>query len=101
MSRAALLSVELPKHVRPTDETTDQLIKKFLKECSKESLTHYIAEYSAMSRRFVKKSVKMRQKRLNRLRNCKKYQDEVDRDFLTEKKKKKKNYPQQTKNVEE
>lgn len=101
MSRAALLSVELPKHVKPTDDTTEQLIRRFLKECSKESLTHYIAENSAMSRRFVKKSIKMRQKRLNRLRNSKKYQEEVDKDFLSEKKKKKKKYVQQTKNVEE
>lgn len=90
MSRAALLSVELPSHVRPSAESTDQLIKKFLKECSKESLVHYLFENSAMSRRFVKKSIKTRQKKINRLRNSKKHQQDVDRDFMDEKKKRKK-----------
>lgn len=90
MSKSALLSVELPKHVRPTADSTEQLINKFLKECSKESLVHYLFENSASSRRFTKKSIKMRQKKLNRLRNSKKYQEEVDRDFVDMKKKKKK-----------
>lgn len=90
MSKSALLSVELPKNMKPSFEANEYLIKKFLKECSKDSLLYYLSENSAMSRRFTKKSVKMRQKKLNRLRNAKKHQQEVDRDFLDDKKKKKK-----------
>lgn len=99
MSRAALLSVELPPGVRPSAESTEMLIKKFLKECSKDSLVHYLFENSAMSRRFTKKSIKERQKRLNRLRNSKKHQQEVDKDFIDDKKKKKKKYQDNTKNT--
>jgi hypothetical protein len=101
MSRAALLSVALPPGVRPSAESTEMLIKKFLKECSKDSLVHYLFENSAMSRRFTKKSIKMRQKRLSRLRNSKRYQQEVDKDFLDDKKKKKKKYEQKPKNNQE
>lgn len=101
MSRAAILSVELPKNVRPTDETSEQLIRKFLKECSKESLLHFIFENSAMSRRFTKKSVKMRQKRINRLRNSQNYQKEIDSDPSEIKKKKKKKQEYKPKIVNE
>ncbi len=99
MSRAALLSVSLPPGVKPSAESTENLIKKFLKECSKDSLVHYLFENSAMSRRFTKKSIKMRQKRLNRLRNSKKHQQEVDKDFVEQTKKKKKSV-QNAKKVE-
>jgi hypothetical protein len=100
MSRATLLSVSLPPGVKPSAESTEMLIKKFLKECSKESLVHYLFENSAMSRTFVKKSIKDRQKRMNRLRNSKKYQQEVDRDFTEEKKKKKKKLDNRSKSTD-
>jgi len=88
MARAAHLEVKLPPHVKPTDETNDQLIKKFLKECSKESLLQFLAEKSAHSRRFTKKSILTRQKKLNRLRNSKKYNEEINNDIVKVKKKK-------------
>lgn len=89
MARAAHLEVKLPPHVKPTDETNDQLIKKFLKECSKESLLQYLAEKSAYSRRFEKKSVVDRQKRLKYARNAKKYNEEFNGEVTKTKKKKK------------
>ena len=92
MARAAHLEVKLPPHVKPTDETTDQLIKKFLKECSKESLLQFLAEKSAFSRRFTKKSILVREKKMRRLRNSKKYNDELNSDSLGKAKKKKTPY---------
>lgn len=100
MSRAALLSVSLPPGVRPTAESTENLIKKFLRECNKDSLVYYLYENSAMSRRFTKRSVKERQKRLNRLRNSKKYNEEMNKEGVEAPKKKKKNF-NQSKNVTE
>jgi hypothetical protein len=91
MSRAALLSVSLPPGVRPSAESTENLIKRFLKECSKDSLVYYLYENSAMSRRFTKKSIKERQKRINRLRNSKKYNEEMNKEAIEAPKKKRKN----------
>jgi hypothetical protein len=97
MSRAVNLEVKLPSHVRPTEETSEQLIKKFLKECSKESLVQYMHENSAWTRRFTKKSVKDREKRLRYKRNAKKYQEELNNDSPDKVKKKKTNkYKQST-----
>ena len=45
--------------------------------------------------------IKNRQKRMNRLRNSKKYQQEVDKDFVEEKKKKKKKIDDRPKNTED
>jgi hypothetical protein len=89
MARAVNLEVKLPSHVRPTDETNDQLIKKFLKECSKESLVQYLSEKSAWTRRFEKKSVLDRQKKLKYARNAKKYNQELNSETVKTKKKKK------------
>lgn len=89
MARAAHLEVKLPPHVKPTDETNDQLIKKFLKECSKESLLQFLAEKSAFSRRFEKKSVVERQKKLKYKQNAKKYNDELNGNLPSKSKKKK------------
>lgn len=85
MARAAHLEVRLPPHVKPTTETNDQLIKKFLKECSKDSLLQYLAEKSAHSRRFEKKSVKIRQKKLKYKRNAKKYNEDLNSGKLDKK----------------
>jgi hypothetical protein len=78
MGRAAHLEVKLPPHVKPTDETNDQLIKKFLKECSKESLLQFLAEKSAYTRRFSKKSDVEREKRLRYKRNARKSNEELN-----------------------
>jgi len=89
MARAAHLEVKLPSHVKPTDETNDQLIKKFLKECSKESLLQYLAEKSAYSRRFTKKSILVREKKLRYKRNAKKHNEETNGNLPLKSKKKK------------
>jgi hypothetical protein len=89
MARAAHLEVKLPPHVKPTDETNDQLIKKFLKECSKDSLLQFLFEKSAYSRRFTKKSILVREKKMRRLRNSKKYNEELNNDSIGRTKKKK------------
>lgn len=81
MSKSANLEVKLPPNVRPTDETTDALIKKFLKECSKESLVQYLYEKSAMTRRFEKKCVRERNKRMKYKRNAQKYNEETNKEL--------------------
>jgi len=92
MARAAHLEVKLPPHVKPTNETNEQLIKKFLKECSKDSLLQFLFEKSAYSRRFTKKSIITREKKMRRLRNSKKHNDELNNDALGKTKKKKTAY---------
>ena len=95
MSRAVNLEVKLPSHVRPTDETTDALIKKFLKECSKESLMQHIYEKSAWTRRFIKRSDAERARRLQYKRNAKRNNLELSAEVEESSKKKKKAYNKQ------
>lgn len=90
MSRAVNLEVKLPSHVRPTDETTDALIKKFLKECSKESLMQLIYEKSAWTRRFIKRSDEERNRRLKYKRTAKRNNSELASEVDEAAKKKKK-----------
>jgi lysyl-tRNA synthetase class II len=90
MSRAALLEVRLPENVRPSAESTEMLIKKFLKECSKESLVQYLYEECAYTRRFVKPSVKERLKRNKYKRNAKNHNLELNKEVEETVKKKKK-----------
>lgn len=78
MSRSALLQVKLPDGVAPSAESTEMLIKKFLKECSKESLVQYLYEKSASTRRFVKRSVTERLKRSKYKRNAKNHNLEIN-----------------------
>jgi hypothetical protein len=92
MARAVNLEVRLPAYTKPTEETTEALIKKFLKECSKESLVQYLYDNSAWTRRFTKKSIKEREKKLSRERNSKKYNEEMNKEGLETKKKKKKKF---------
>lgn len=91
MARAVNLEVKLPPHVKPTNETNEQLIKKFLKECSKESLQQYFAEKCSYSRRFTKKSIIVREKKMRYKRNARKHNNELNGD-LPQKPKKKKYY---------
>jgi hypothetical protein len=90
MARAVNLEVKLPSHVRPTDETSEALIKKFLKECSKDSLLQFLAEKSAWTRRFTKKSIKDREKKLRYKRNAQKHEQQLNNESLDKAKKKKK-----------
>ncbi len=96
MSRSANLEVKLPPNVRPTEETTDALIKKFLKECSKESLVQYLYENSAMTRRFEKRCVKERNKRMKYKRNAQKHNQELSKEIEKGTKKSKKVKKQQS-----
>jgi ribosomal protein S21 len=91
MGRGVNLEVKLPSHVRPSDEATEALIKKFLKECSKESLVQDLAEKSAWTRRFTKKSIKIREKKMRYKRNAQKHQQELNNESLDKTKKVKKN----------
>jgi len=77
MSRAVHIEVKLPSHVTPTAETTDILIKKFLKACSKESIVQYMYENCSYTRRFTKKSILERQKRAKYRRNAQKHNKEL------------------------
>ncbi len=90
MARAVHLEVKLPDHVRPTEESTDQLIKKFIKLCSKESLVQYMYDNCAWNRRFTKKSVKEREKRMRYRRNAQKHNENLINDVDQAPKKKKK-----------
>ena len=90
MSRAVLLEVKLPPGVNPTADTNEMLIRKFLKECSKESLVQYLYEECAYTRRFTKKSVKERLLRSKYKRNAKNYNLELNSEVEKEPKKKKK-----------
>ena len=89
MSRAVLLEVKLPPGVQPSSDSTDMLIKKFLKECSKESLVQYLYDGCAYTRRFVKPSVKERLLRSKYKRNAKNYNLELNSEVEKEPKKKK------------
>ncbi len=68
-----------------------------MRECSKESIVQYMYENSAWTRRFSKKSVKDRQKRLKYKRNAQKNQQELNNEITDVAKKKKKKFtPKQT-----
>lgn len=95
MSKAVNLEVKLPPNVRPTDETTDALIRKFVKECSKESLVQYLYEKSADTRRFEKKCVVERNKRMKYKRNAQKHNEDLATEVEKTVKKNKKNKKQQ------
>jgi hypothetical protein len=48
----AHVTVALPPGVRPSDEMSEVLIRKFLKACKKEDLQKNVLDKSAMVRRF-------------------------------------------------
>ena len=97
MARAILLEVRLPPNTKPSAESTDLLIKRFLKECSKESLVQYLYDECAYTRRFTKPSVKERLKRSKYRRNAQKYNEEINSEKLEAPKKKKKGQERQNK----
>ena len=87
MGRAINLEVKLPAHVKPTDETSEQLIKKFLKECSKESLVQYMYENSAWTRRFNKRSDVERARRIKHRKTAQRNQQELNNEIPKQTKK--------------
>ena len=95
MAHAVLLEVKLPPGVHPSSESTEMLIKKFLKECSKDSLVQYLYENCSYTRRFEKKSVTERLKRNGYKKNARKQNEELNGEKVEAPKKKRK--PQQKK----
>jgi lysyl-tRNA synthetase class II len=97
MARAVLLEVKLPPNTKPSAEATEMLIKRFLKECSKESLVQYLYDECAYTRRFTKPSIKERLKRSKYRRNAQKHNLETNSETLeAPKKKKKSQYSEKT-----
>lgn len=94
MASATLLEVKLPPGVHPSNESTEMLIKKFLKECSKESLVQFLYEKCSYTRRYEKRSVTERLKRSKYRRNAQKYNQEVNGEIRDEPPKKKKKFQQ-------
>lgn len=94
MARSALLEVKLPHGVHPSSESTEMLIKKFLKECSKESLVQYLYENCSYTRRYEKRSVTERLKRSKYKRNAQKHNSELNGELKDEPPKKKKKIQQ-------
>jgi hypothetical protein len=70
--RAIHLEVKAKEANLPVDKSNEILINRFLKACSKESLLQMLYEKSSYTKRFTKKSVVERQKRLQYRRNAQK-----------------------------
>ena len=88
--RPVNLETKLPKGLQPSLENNELLINKFLKACSKESLTQYLYDYSSYNKRFDKPSVLERQRQMKYKRNAQKANlDLMSEEKSNEKKKKK------------
>lgn len=61
----AHITVALPPGTRPTDDTTELLIRKFLKACKKENIAMHVFEKSADVRRFERPANKERLRKRN------------------------------------
>lgn len=83
------LETKLPKGLQPSLENNELLINRFLKTCSKESLTQYLYEYSAYTKRYDKPSVLERRRQLKYKRNAQIANLESHREEKTNKKKRK------------
>lgn len=83
------LETKLPKGLQPSLENNELLINKFLKACSKESLTQYLYEYSAYTKRYDKPSVLERRRQLKYKRNAQIANLEAHTEEKNNKKKKK------------
>ena len=88
--RPIQLEIKLPKGQQPSLENNEGLINRFLKACSKESLTQYLYEYSAYTRRFDKPGVLERKRRMQYKRNAQRAAREHNKDIVSEQPKKKK-----------
>lgn len=83
------LETKLPKGLQPSLENNESLINRFLKACSKESLTQYLYEYSSYTKRYDKPSVLERQRQIKYKRNAQIANLELQKEEKTNKKKKK------------
>lgn len=70
--RPVRLETKLPKGQAPSLENNENLINRFLKACSKESLMQYLYEYSIYTKRFDKPSALERKRKLQYKRNARK-----------------------------
>lgn len=87
--RPVNLETKLPKGLQPSLENNELIINRFLKACSKESLTQYLYDYSAYNKRFDKPSVLERQRQMKYKRNARKANQESMMDNSESPKKKK------------
>lgn len=83
------LETKLPKGLQPSLENNELLINKFLKACSKESLTQYLYEYCSYTKRYDKPSVLERRRQLKYKRNAQIANLEAHTEEKNNKKKKK------------
>ena len=75
-------SAALPPDVKPSLETNELLIKKFLKSCKKEDLQKKVFDKSAGVRRFETPRQKERQeRRRNKERALREYREQNDPSF--------------------
>lgn len=88
--RPVHLEVKLPKGLHPSLENNELLINKFLKACSKESLTQYLYDNCSYTKRFDKPSVLERQRQLKYKHNAQKANNDMQADFVNKTNKKKK-----------
>lgn len=87
--RPVRLETRLPKGQAPSLENNENLINRFLKACSKESLMQYLYENSIYTKRFEKESVLERQRELQYKRNARKANAEAMKDVADKLKNKK------------
>ncbi len=90
--RPVNLETRLPKGLQPSLENNELLINRFLKACSKESLTQYLYDNCSYTKRFDKPSVLERQRKQQYKRNAQKanldLQAEINSESVKKKKKK-------------
>ena len=87
--RPVNLETKLPKGLQPSLENNELIINRFLKACSKESLTQYLYDNCSYTKRFDKPSVLERQRQLQYKRNARKANSEKLKDLSDTVKKKK------------
>ena len=88
--RPVNLETKLPKGLQPSLENNELIINRFLKACSKESLTQYLYDNCSYTKRFDKPSVLERQRKLQYKRNAQKANAELQAEINSESAKKKK-----------
>ncbi len=90
--RPVNLETRLQKGLQPSLENNELLINRFLKACSKESLTQYLYDNCSYTKRFDKPSVLERQRKQQYKRNAQKanldLQAEINSESVKKKKKK-------------
>lgn len=86
------ITVALPEGVSPSQETTDMLIKRFLKACKKENIAQNVFEKSHLVKRFERPAEIERQRKMRCKRKAlKEYNDAEKKDPDTKNSRKNKN----------